>query len=278
MYYIYKFLDKEQNDLYVGITNDIKRRITQEHFTNRGHLGYSCYTEVEYVVYSKCYSKDDARIKERYLINKLNPKYNIIHKNYSMFNFEINDFQWIYMPFDKEKFLKSIEKAKEKELNSLKLLPEIDIPNNYVYVYGDRKLDGHKIFRATSETWKTTIVFKGKFELNALYVNDKLFFIFYNVECICEQDFVKIISGVKLVNLMSKKLIKPSEILIIEDKWFIEKYIRPHEYCLKQYPDRAYLIMGSALKSVVEELAHSYYWKSKEVTLFKNWIDRNFEK
>lgn len=277
MYYIYRFLDENQNDIYVGITNDIKRRITQQHFTSRGHLSYKCYEEAEYVVYSKCYSKDDARIKERYLINKLSPKYNVVYKNDSVFNFEINDFQWIYIPFDKEKFFKSLEKAEEKELNSLKLLTEIDIPNNYVLVYADRTLDGHKIFRATSKIWKTVIVYKRKFELNALYINDKLYFLFYNVECICNGCFVKILSGVKLRNLMSKKVIEAKEILVIEEEEFIEALIRPHDYCIKKYPDRAYLILGSALKRVVEELAE-LYWKSKEINLFKEWVDRNFEK
>lgn len=118
MYYIYKFLDKNQKDIYIGITNDIKRRINQQHFTNFGHLSESCYDETEYVIYSKCRSYDDARIKERYLINKNNPKYNLIHKNKSEFCFEINDFEWFYIPFDKNKLKNKKVKATNNKLKT----------------------------------------------------------------------------------------------------------------------------------------------------------------
>ena len=36
-YYIYRFLDEEENILYIGRTNDLERRILAEHFTDLGH-------------------------------------------------------------------------------------------------------------------------------------------------------------------------------------------------------------------------------------------------
>lgn len=119
MHYVYKFLDKDQKDIYIGMTGDIKKRINQQHFKSSGHLDVECYDETIYVVYSKCRSYDDARIKERYLINKNNPKYNKVHNNKSEFNFIIDDFEWIYIAFDREKFLKNIEKAKENKKNTI---------------------------------------------------------------------------------------------------------------------------------------------------------------
>lgn len=119
MYYIYRFLDKDQKDIYIGITGDIKRRINQQHFKSTGHLDEQCYEETSYVVYSKCRSYDDARIKERYLINNNIPKYNKVHNNKSEFCFKIDDFEWLYIAFDKEKFEKSILKSKENKRNTI---------------------------------------------------------------------------------------------------------------------------------------------------------------
>lgn len=140
MYYVYKFLDKDQKDIYIGMTCDIKKRINQQHFTSNGHLDNACYGETEYVVYSKCRSYDDASIKERYLINKNNPKYNRVHNNKSEFSFIIDDFEWIYIAFDKEKLNKSITKSTEKnpiiypyDWNDLQVMVCRSSPTNYVH-------------------------------------------------------------------------------------------------------------------------------------------------
>jgi hypothetical protein len=48
---------------------------------------------------------DDARIKERYLINKMQPGFNITMNNGSRFKFEINDFKSKYIAVDRAKYL-----------------------------------------------------------------------------------------------------------------------------------------------------------------------------
>ena len=101
MNYIYQFLNKNEEVIYVGITQDIKARIRSQHFTVGGHLPKDCYEEAEMVLYSECLSHDDARIKEHYLINKLQPKFNTMMNNGSRFNFEIDDFKWKYIGVDK---------------------------------------------------------------------------------------------------------------------------------------------------------------------------------
>jgi predicted GIY-YIG superfamily endonuclease len=69
MNHIYQFLNKNEEVIYVGITQDIKTRIRSQHFTAGGHLPKDCYEEAEMVLYSECLSHDDARIKERYLMH-----------------------------------------------------------------------------------------------------------------------------------------------------------------------------------------------------------------
>jgi predicted GIY-YIG superfamily endonuclease len=101
MNYIYQFLNKNEEVIYVGITQDIKTRIRSQHFTAGGHLPKDCYEEAEMVLYHECLSRDDAIIRERYLINILGPKFNTLMNNGSRFPYEINDFKWEYIGVDK---------------------------------------------------------------------------------------------------------------------------------------------------------------------------------
>ena len=59
-YYIYRFLDKNKNILYVGKTNDLK-----ECFVNHNHLT----NEVDKIEYIECQSSGEADWKEPYYIN-----------------------------------------------------------------------------------------------------------------------------------------------------------------------------------------------------------------
>jgi len=103
MNYIYQFLNTNEDVIYVGFTQNIKTRIRSQHFTSGGHLPAECYAEAEMVLYSECLSHDDARIKERYLVNTLQPKFNVSMNNGSRFNFEIDDFKWKYIAVDKSR-------------------------------------------------------------------------------------------------------------------------------------------------------------------------------
>lgn len=93
-FYVYKFLNENNDIIYIGLTTNLKNRLTQQHFTKAGHLYEDVYNETSCILYSECLSKDDMKIKERYLINKHSPKYNFQLNNNSSFNFEINDFVW----------------------------------------------------------------------------------------------------------------------------------------------------------------------------------------
>ncbi len=74
MFYVYRFLNNEDEVIYVGRTNNLKNRIDNTHFTS-GHLETSCYVEtckIEYIEVSEI----DSYLYEIYLINRFKPRYN----------------------------------------------------------------------------------------------------------------------------------------------------------------------------------------------------------
>lgn len=75
MYYVYKFLDVDNNILYIGKTADIKERMYQ-HFGKFSHLPKECYEKVCKIEYLEINDSVDATVVEKFLINKFCPKFN----------------------------------------------------------------------------------------------------------------------------------------------------------------------------------------------------------
>lgn len=66
MYYVYRFLDKAQNVIYVGKSKqDLEIR-----FAGHLHLPKECYSMVHKIQYISCKTESDMSIKEIYYINK----------------------------------------------------------------------------------------------------------------------------------------------------------------------------------------------------------------
>lgn len=75
-HYIYRFLEPNDEIVYIGRTsNNLETRIKQ-HFYYGGHLGEDAYNTVYKVEYVALPNKIDAQILESYLINKYKPMYN----------------------------------------------------------------------------------------------------------------------------------------------------------------------------------------------------------
>jgi excinuclease UvrABC nuclease subunit len=72
--YVYRFLNNQGDIIYVGKTNDMKRRMRQ-HFL-RGHLPKECYKKTNEVQYIKFKSELESSIYEIYYINKFKPIFN----------------------------------------------------------------------------------------------------------------------------------------------------------------------------------------------------------
>ena len=80
-YGVYRFLDRDMNCIYIGMTKNAYRRIYQQHFTKRGHLPYECYSNTARVDLIKLNNNLECKGLEEYLINKYKPKFNKMHKS-----------------------------------------------------------------------------------------------------------------------------------------------------------------------------------------------------
>ncbi|UGO50977.1 GIY-YIG nuclease family protein [Bacillus phage vB_BanS_Nate] len=90
-FYVYRFLNKLNEVIYVGRTNNLKRRMTYEHFSKYGHLPQQCYQECGTVEFMEIESETEMKIYELYLINKYNPKYNVIENKNDDFTFNLEE-------------------------------------------------------------------------------------------------------------------------------------------------------------------------------------------
>ncbi|MBP1565974.1 MAG: GIY-YIG nuclease family protein [Oscillospiraceae bacterium] len=97
-YYLYRFLNEQDNVLYIGRTNDIRRRIIKEHFTKNTHLSKECYAETIKVEYSEFNNESEEVAYEAILINKIKPKYNVQFKDNAKFNIKLPEIKW--QPFE----------------------------------------------------------------------------------------------------------------------------------------------------------------------------------
>ena len=99
-HYLYRFIAANDEVLYVGITADPGTRILKQHFGGAGHLPFACYQETDSVEIARCESIDEAKIFERFLVNKLSPRYNTAMKNGSVFSFDLSPLKWEIFPMD----------------------------------------------------------------------------------------------------------------------------------------------------------------------------------
>lgn len=108
MNYVYYFKNSCNEIIYVGRTNNIKRRM-KEHFV-RGHLDKQCYEEVVEIMYAKVNdSKYDTEICETLLIDKYKPKYNtekVFAENFNKTSFNLPEleFKKLYTYFLNDEF------------------------------------------------------------------------------------------------------------------------------------------------------------------------------
>lgn len=90
-FYVYRFLDKDDNTIYIGRTKNLERRLTQEHFTSYGHLSKNCYDECESIEYMEFDVETEMKIYELYFINYYNPKYNVMENKNDNFTFSLEE-------------------------------------------------------------------------------------------------------------------------------------------------------------------------------------------
>ncbi|MCR8746218.1 GIY-YIG nuclease family protein [Romboutsia lituseburensis] len=75
-YAVYRFLDRDKNIIYIGMTNNAWRRIMNQHFKPNGHLSQDCYSQTARVDIVKLDNNLECKSLEEYLIDKYKPKFN----------------------------------------------------------------------------------------------------------------------------------------------------------------------------------------------------------
>lgn len=83
---VYRFLDETKKTIYIGVSDNINRRMTREHFTKNGHLSKrgKDYSKVARVDIIKLEDPADAAGLELYLIDKYKPLWNKKDKHNSI--------------------------------------------------------------------------------------------------------------------------------------------------------------------------------------------------
>ena len=101
--YIYKFINYDNEIIYIGKTGNIQKRMRQ-HFGPDHHLPDECYEQVYQIFYANVGSQFNAELLETYFINKYHPRYNT-DKNYRVnvkdINLSLSDPIWLELHFEK---------------------------------------------------------------------------------------------------------------------------------------------------------------------------------
>ena len=272
MHYLYQFLDKLDTPIYIGITGDIKTRINTQHFGKGGHLSDECYEEAYMVLYCQCLSEDDAKIRERYFINKLSPKYNNKMKNGSKFSFEIPEAEWKYLPIDKNKITKNKQKKRIVHLKNLNL--------SYKYK-AYKSLSSGKIQLLEKINCNPTILKEKKspfadhqsFKISVLSINGITWTFVQGVREWLDNNSGEgsVISTIKLIN---ESILNINEVCITTDRELIKKSLRANGGQLSggliypSYPKTAVLVSIETIERIIK------YIIDKELNKYVRELER----
>ncbi len=108
-YFIYKFLDKEGNVLYVGQTTNLIRRLYTHFKITNCHLPSKCYDNTEKILFAIVNDKKLADIYETHYIHKYKSKYNKTLLNIPEAFTDLPELQWeeisiiLFMDYDFER-------------------------------------------------------------------------------------------------------------------------------------------------------------------------------
>ena len=174
---LYKFLDANDDLLYVGISDkDIMTRLKQH-----THLSVECYDLVEFVEYCEFDTKCDVELIERYLVSKYKPKFNTVYSNKDITVTvpEFDNLKYTKMRYNFNKNETDINTTKfgptiisscnnysgcNKELK-LKIKPDMNLPildSPFTIIFND-ELYTFDIHRAS----EFEILIKGEWEINS---------------------------------------------------------------------------------------------------------------
>ena len=92
MYHIYRFLDAENNILYIGYSSKIQVRMKEQHFSGHSHLSQKQINNVAKVEHIGFESEEEALLHEKYYIDLYKPPYNAtFYTDYDINNLKLRN-------------------------------------------------------------------------------------------------------------------------------------------------------------------------------------------
>ena len=88
--YTYRFVNANNDVIYVGYTGQSMSKRIGQHFT-KGHLPKKCYKSIARIDYIKWDTKSDAQVMGVFFINKYHPKFNRLDKQDDRLNIQVTD-------------------------------------------------------------------------------------------------------------------------------------------------------------------------------------------
>lgn len=153
MSFLYRFLDDKGDVLYIGKTENLKKRISG-HFRN-GNLSDDCYFDCEKIEYLFTPSSVENDLQEIQLINKYKPKYNKqYHHNYIVdtgyqrdedwieYNFDLDKAKFLYIANKKKVVNELIEEVYNLKKAHLEIEEKLDIVNKSLKAELNIEIDG----------------------------------------------------------------------------------------------------------------------------------------
>lgn len=141
MYYLYRFVNVNNDIIYIGRTNDIKRRILKEHFTDNTHLPKECYLDTQKVDYTEINYESEEVAYEAVLINHYRPKYNIQFKDDGVFDINLPKFEWKSFEWEYKGQFEFLKKKKMDTINIIDIIGHYFAQDISVIVTGINGID-----------------------------------------------------------------------------------------------------------------------------------------
>lgn len=146
MHYVYKFIDKEDNVIYIGKTKNIHNRIKQH--KENGHLSKECYENIFKIEYTKLTNSHDMNFLEVAMIKDIKPKYNKVDNNDVSISFITNK-RFFWEEYNDHPFVKTVQELEKSErLSYTQALEELikgKAIGSFDY-HGLIKFEGGKVF------------------------------------------------------------------------------------------------------------------------------------
>lgn len=117
-FFLYRFINIDESIIYVGRTNDIRRRILKEHFSDNTHLPDECYFEIDRIENTEIINESEEVAYEAILINQSRSKYNTQFKDEGQFDIQIPKFCWSEFEWEYEGQLTWLKKKKKGVINA----------------------------------------------------------------------------------------------------------------------------------------------------------------